>query len=65
MEILRQGVRQAVTDVVVANKQMPGALLPILHGIQDTTGCISAEGVEIIVRELNRRSRQSWKPIRY
>lgn len=34
-------------------KHLPGALLPILHGIQDALGCIPPEAVPEIARELN------------
>lgn len=41
-------------QVIIADlKNKPGALLPILHGIQDKLGCIPAETVPDIARALN------------
>jgi formate dehydrogenase subunit gamma len=42
-----------VQTLAAALKHKPGALLPILHSVQDTLGYIPAEGVPIIARELN------------
>ena len=45
---------QAFIDQVIAlNRGVPGALLPILHGIQDAVGYIPSEAVATIARELN------------
>ncbi len=38
---------------ITRNKDKPGALLPILHGIQDSIGHIPPEAVAVIARELN------------
>lgn len=51
--MLTDSARDAINEVVLRNKQLPGALLPILHGIQDAVGYIPAEAVETIARELN------------
>jgi len=40
-------------DIIAALKDKPGALLPILHGIQDRLGYIPSEAVPIIAKELN------------
>ncbi|MES2415231.1 MAG: formate dehydrogenase subunit gamma [Pseudomonadota bacterium] len=42
-----------ISQVLALNKGVPGALLPILHGIQDLIGYIPAEAVDSIARELN------------
>ena len=43
----------AVEDVIAQHKAMPGAMLPILHGIQETVGYIPSEAVPLIAAELN------------
>jgi formate dehydrogenase subunit gamma len=42
-----------VKDLVRAGKSMPGAMLPILHGIQEAIGYIPSDAVPIIADELN------------
>src|SRR5215813_2461481 len=42
-----------ISGIVEALKEKPGALLPILHAIQDEIGFIPPEAVPIIARELN------------
>lgn len=42
-----------VQDIITALKDKPGALLPILHGIQDTLGYIPADSVPAIAAALN------------
>jgi len=44
---------QVVANLVRAKKHEPGALLPILHDIQDMLGYIPTESVGVIARELN------------
>lgn len=46
-------IQQTVQTLIVAKKQWPGALLPILHDIQDALGYIPAEAVSLIAQELN------------
>ncbi len=43
----------AVRDVLANLKDMPGALLPILHGIQDAIGYIPPDAVPEIASTLN------------
>lgn len=43
----------AVREVIAARKEMPGAMLPILHGIQDVVGFVPAEAVPTIADALN------------
>jgi formate dehydrogenase subunit gamma len=43
----------AVHAIIQSQKQRPGALLPILHGIQDLIGFIPADAVPMIAEELN------------
>ena len=52
-ETLSEASRQVIQQVLASRKQMPGALLPILHGIQDAVGYIPSETVGDIARELN------------
>lgn len=42
-----------VIDVIARLKDKPGALLPILHGIQDALGHVPEDAVPIIAGELN------------
>jgi formate dehydrogenase subunit gamma len=46
-------VRIAVLEVTARLKDAPGALLPILHGVQDALGYIPEEAVPLIAREMN------------
>jgi len=43
----------AVTRSIEQHRARPGALLPILHGIQDDLGCIPPEVVPLIAQALN------------
>ncbi|WP_432474480.1 formate dehydrogenase subunit gamma [Amphritea sp. HPY] len=45
---------QQVTEVITGLQDKPGALLPILHGIQDRLGYIPAEAVTMIAEALNQ-----------
>lgn len=45
--------RTAVAAVIEQWKDWPGALLPILHGVQDALGYIPPESVPTIAGELN------------
>ena len=45
--------RGAVEAVIVQRKAMPGAMLPILHGVQEKIGYIPPEAVQLIADELN------------
>lgn len=45
---------QQVTEVITSLQDKPGALLPILHGIQDQLGYIPAEAVAMIAEALNQ-----------
>lgn len=42
-----------VDDVLQARRHMPGALLPILHGVQDALGYIPSDAVARIATSLN------------
>ncbi|MDR3384825.1 formate dehydrogenase subunit gamma [Cupriavidus basilensis] len=46
-------VRDPVARIVAARRDMPGALLPILHEIQDTVGYVPADALPEIARALN------------
>ena len=45
--------KNAVTQVIDSLKDKPGAMLPILHGIQDTLGYIPKDSVPLIASALN------------
>lgn len=45
--------KNAVTQVIDSLKDKPGAMLPILHGIQDTLGYIPKGSVPLIASALN------------
>lgn len=46
-------IRDAVLDVTGRLKDQPGALLPVLHGVQNALGYIPEESVALIAREMN------------
>jgi formate dehydrogenase subunit gamma len=48
MEILA-----TVERILAAQRELPGALLPVLHEIQHTLGYVPADTVPLIARELN------------
>lgn len=45
--------RAAVLEVVARLRDKPGALLPVLHGVQDALGWIPAGAISLIAAELN------------
>ncbi len=51
--MLNERTIQAIDDVIAQRKHMPGALLPILHGIQDALGYVPAEAVPPVAAALN------------
>jgi formate dehydrogenase subunit gamma len=46
-------LQETVTGIVARLKDAPGALLPILHAIQDALGCVPAAAVPLIADGLN------------
>ncbi len=50
---LPEEVRAAVLDVTGRLKSLPGALLPVLHGVQEALGYVPEHAVPLIARELN------------
>jgi formate dehydrogenase subunit gamma len=50
---LPEEVRAAVLDVTGRLKHLPGALLPVLHGVQEALGHVPENAVPLIARELN------------
>lgn len=52
-DALRAEERAAVLDACTRLKDQPGALLPILHAVQDAIGFVPPEAVELIGAELN------------
>ena len=48
-----QSQKPTVLDVLVSHQSMPGSLLPILHGIQDSLGYIPQDAVSDIAKSLN------------
>lgn len=54
MNMTETGAMKATAQAIIANlKDRPGALLPILHGVQDSLGYIPAETVPDIAAALN------------
>lgn len=51
--MLTDTTEQIIRDTVTAQKDKPGALLPILHGIQEALGHIPVQAVSLIAEELN------------
>jgi formate dehydrogenase subunit gamma len=47
------GHEAAVAAAIASQKQRPGALLPILHEIQDRLGYVPEKSVAVIAKELN------------
>ena len=45
--------RETVQGIIAGLKDKPGALLPVLHGIQDTLGYVPPGSVPLIASELN------------
>jgi formate dehydrogenase subunit gamma len=45
--------QQTIQTLIAANKHLPGALLPILHAIQDAVGYLPAPAVSDIAQQLN------------
>lgn len=50
---LPEDVRARVVAVIAEWKDKPGALLPILHGVQDALGYVPEDVVPLIAHELN------------
>jgi formate dehydrogenase subunit gamma len=50
---LQEKTRQAIEAAIDLHKSKPGALLPILHAIQDDIGHIPEDAVPVIASELN------------
>jgi len=50
---LPDSIKKAIETSIASNKDKPGALIPILHGIQDNIGHIPPEAVPVIADELN------------
>ena len=50
---LPDSTMKVIESSITSNKDKPGALLPILHGIQDNIGYIPPEAVPVIAGELN------------
>lgn len=46
-------ISQRIRSVVETHRDARGALLPVLHGVQDELGYIDAQAVSIIAEELN------------
>jgi formate dehydrogenase subunit gamma len=49
----KSGWSEAVATVLAEHRDRPGALLPILHGIQHALGYVPPESVETIAKSLN------------
>src|SRR5437867_5662782 len=53
MQLVKSWDVTTVQDVIKACKSTPGAMLPILHGIQDAVGYIPSDAVAMIADGLN------------
>lgn len=51
--MLTETTQQTIHNLIAAKKHLPGALLPILHGIQDAVGYIPSQAVSDIAQQLN------------
>ena len=45
--------RAAILDACAQGQELPGALLPILHAVQDALGFVPPDAVGLIAKELN------------
>ena len=54
MTAFNEQSRQLVSDTIARLQHGPGALLPILHGIQDALGYVPSEAVPMIAEGLNQ-----------
>ena len=54
MTAFNEQSRQLVSDTIARLQHEPGALLPILHGIQDALGYVPSEAVPMIAEGLNQ-----------
>ncbi|MGO4327399.1 formate dehydrogenase subunit gamma [Cupriavidus sp. 2TAF22] len=52
-DALREPARAQIAGIIAARRDMPGALLPILHEIQDAVGYVPSEVLPEIARALN------------
>lgn len=52
-DALRAAERTRVLEACALLKDRPGALLPILHAVQDAIGFVPSEAVQLIASELN------------
>lgn len=50
---MQQHSGEAVQHIIASLQHKPGALLPILHGVQDTLGYIPPDAVPAIAKALN------------
>jgi len=50
---LPEDVAARVRQVIDARRHLPGALLPVLHGVQDALGYVPDDAVPLIAHELN------------
>lgn len=50
---LPEATAARVRAVIDARRHLPGALLPVLHGIQDALGYVPEDAVPLIAHELN------------
>jgi formate dehydrogenase subunit gamma len=50
---LPEEIRAAVIEVTDQLKDLPGALLPVLHGVQEALGYVPEDAVPLIAREMN------------
>jgi formate dehydrogenase subunit gamma len=51
--MLTDKIHQTIQNLIAAKKHLPGALLPILHDIQDAVGYVPEQAVAEIARQLN------------
>lgn len=50
---LQGDLRARVLAAIDANRHRPGALLPVLHAVQESVGYVPADAVALIAHELN------------
>jgi formate dehydrogenase subunit gamma len=50
---LTPGEQEAVVRACAEGRDKPGALLPILHAVQDAIGCVPPDAVGLVAKELN------------
>jgi formate dehydrogenase subunit gamma len=50
---MSEPIRETVMQAIASNRDKPGALLPVLHAVQNVLGYVPPESIALIANELN------------